>query len=194
MRVTGKPFCCAGEQIWSLMSWKSENLSLSLSPLIWDRLRRDSGLETASQSSRPPRLQAMRRVCGLESLRIFLGFRNQRLRSQIQTSPMELPGPDSEDLKTSWKTPKQVRPYERPSTKQWHGAPSPRGPDSPAEQTWTPVSMLTNWTQTPLTLFSRWPQAISTDLAPISSVFPQIVTFLSPSASWPLGLQLYPHG
>lgn len=122
MRVTGRPFCCAGEQIWSLMSWKSENLSFSLSPLIWDRLRRDSGLETASQSSPPPRLPAMRRECGLESLRIFLGFRNQRLRSQIQTSPMELPGPDSEDLKTSWKTPKQVRPYERPSTKQWHGA------------------------------------------------------------------------
>lgn len=63
-----------------------------------------------------------------------------------------------------------------------------------ALQSWTPFSMLTNWTQTPLTLFSRWPQAISTDLAPISSVFPQIVTFLSPSASWPLGLQLYPHG
>lgn len=112
---------------------KPLSLSLSHSPLIWDRLRRDSGLETASQSSPPPRLPAMRRVCGLESLRIFLGFRNQRLRSQIQTSPMELPGPDLEDLKISWKTPKQVRPYERPSTKQWHGALSPRGPDSPAD-------------------------------------------------------------
>lgn len=95
----------------------------------------------------------MRRVCGLESLRIVLGFRNQRLRSQIQTSPMELPGPDLEDLKISWKTPKQVRPYERPSTKQWHGAERCLLEALIAPQTWTPVSMLTNWTQTPLTLF-----------------------------------------
>lgn len=145
------------------MSWKSENLSLV--PLIWDRLRRDSGLETASQSSPPPRLRAAPRVCSLESLRIFLGFQNQ---SQIQTSPMELSDPDSEHLKISWKTPSQGRAMKGQALS--CGTERCLLEALTAPQSWTPVSMLANWTQTPLTLFSRAPK-LSPPGWPLSPVY-----------------------
>lgn len=74
---------------------------------------------------------------------------------------MELPGPYSEAFKISWKTPKQVSPYERPSPEQWLKALSPRGPDRP--KVWSRCSLTGPRPRLPC---SCKPQTISTGYPP----------------------------
>lgn len=170
------------------MSWNSENLSLISSCLGSPEKRPMLSLRQLRSAHRRPDSRQLGGYMASVSLWIFLGFQNQRLWSHIQASSLELPGPDSEAFTISWKTPKQVFPYERPSPELVSSkALSPRGPDRP--KVWTLSGCSLNWTETQLTLLMRAPSYFHRAIPP-PRVCPQAGIYLSP---WPWGPQLCPY-